>query len=142
VASSKVILGVRTDTAEALVILSSQPEFASEPIAQTLDRINWTAGRQLSATLLTKIDDLLSRNQKTWANLSGIVVYQGPGSFTGLRISLAVANTAAFSLNIPIVGATGVYWLEEGIQKLAGEHFTDIVMPVYGAEPNITQPKK
>jgi tRNA threonylcarbamoyladenosine biosynthesis protein TsaB len=36
--------------------------------------------------------------------ISGIVVTQGPGSFTGLRIGIATAQSLGFALGIPVVG--------------------------------------
>lgn len=121
-----------------MVVLST----LEETLLRAVDRIEWTAGRQLSSSLLDKIEELLDRNHKTWKDLSGIVTYEGPGSFTGLRIGITVANTAAYILNIPIVGATGDEWMKQGVSKLNSDHFDDIVMPHYGSEPNITSPKK
>ncbi len=148
------LLGIRTDSAEASVILfsSCHPEekaerFRSGPLdcgsseIQIIDRTDWAAGRQLSATLLATVEELFKQNNLDWSDLSGIVVYEGPGSFTGLRIGITVANTAAFTLNIPIVGATGDDWLEQGSRELKSDYFEAIVMPAYGAEANIGQPK-
>lgn len=39
-----------------------------------------------------------------WNNLEGIEVETGPGSFTGLRVGVAVANALGFALNIPVNG--------------------------------------
>jgi len=38
------------------------------------------------------------------AAISGIVVTQGPGSFTGLRIGIATAQSLGFALGVPVVG--------------------------------------
>lgn len=151
---SKVILGIRTETAEASVVLAklchpeeegqhqvAAPNIQDLLIVKIIDHTTWTAGRQLSATLLSTIDNLLKRNHARWSDLSGIVVYKGPGSFTGLRIGLTVANTAAFTLNLPIIGTTGEDWLQTGANQIKASHFTTIIMPHYGAEPNITYPK-
>jgi tRNA threonylcarbamoyl adenosine modification protein YeaZ len=40
------------------------------------------------------------------ADLTGVVVGTGPGSFTGLRIGLATAKTIAYAMAIPIVGVS------------------------------------
>ena len=39
-----------------------------------------------------------------WKNIEGIEVETGPGSFTGLRVGVAVANALGFSLGIPVNG--------------------------------------
>ena len=38
------------------------------------------------------------------ADIDAIAVYQGPGSYTGLRVGISVANAMAWALNIPVVG--------------------------------------
>ena len=98
----------------------------------------WQADRTLARDLLARIEKLSGK----WGSLSGIVVFEGPGSFTGLRIGITVANALADGLHIPIVGARGENWLEEGLTRvLAGEN-THIVLPHYGADPHITLPRK
>ncbi len=52
--------------------------------------------------LCPMIDSLLKENNLTVKNINEIVVINGPGSFTGLRIGLSVAKVMAYSLNIPI----------------------------------------
>ncbi|PIZ74419.1 tRNA (adenosine(37)-N6)-threonylcarbamoyltransferase complex dimerization subunit type 1 TsaB [Candidatus Peregrinibacteria bacterium CG_4_10_14_0_2_um_filter_43_11] len=42
--------------------------------------------------------------------LTGILVISGPGSFTSLRVGIAVANTFAHQLKIPIVGLRTDEW--------------------------------
>ena len=50
--------------------------------------------------------------------ISGLIVYQGPGSFTGLRIGITVANALSYSLGVKIVGTSGQNWRLDGLRAL------------------------
>ena len=103
---------------------------------------NWQADRTLAKNLLAFLRDKLDENNKTWLDISAIGVFQGPGSFTGLRIGLTVMNTIADAQNIPIVGARGEDWQKEAIDKISSGINEKIVMPFYGGEAHITSPKR
>ena len=102
----------------------------------------WEANRELAKGLLSYIQTQLESHQKTWTDLTGLGVFKGPGSFTGLRIGITVLNTIADSENIPIVGETGDDWREKAIKRLTNNESDRIVLPEYGGEANITQPRK
>ena len=123
-------LAIRSDQAEGQVYLLST---TGEIIASQI----WPAGRTLARDLPGVIDKLLDSD---FNQLSGLIVFSGPGSFTGLRIGAAVSNAIAESLNIPIVGSQSEDWLEQGLKKLLAGENQHIVMPNYGADPNITTP--
>lgn len=55
-----------------------------------------------SSYLVPTIDDAFKSNNIDFKELDEIIVGNGPGSFTGTRISIAVAKTYAFSFNIPV----------------------------------------
>lgn len=103
---------------------------------------NWEAGRGLAKGLLKFLEDEISFQDKSWSDVTGLVVYQGPGSFTGLRIGITVFNTLAYSNNWPIVGVTGDDWRQQGVKKLETGEDDKIVLPEYGGEANITTPRK
>ena len=103
---------------------------------------SWEAGRSLAADLLTKINSLLVEADASWTDISGIGAFRGPGSFTGLRIGLTVVNTIADSQSIPIVGVSGDDWRETAIENLKAGQNDKLVMPEYGGQANITQPRK
>jgi tRNA threonylcarbamoyladenosine biosynthesis protein TsaB len=52
--------------------------------------------------LLAAVDELV----RDPAELEGIVVGRGPGSFTSIRIGLAVARSLSLSLGVPVAGAS------------------------------------
>lgn len=102
----------------------------------------WQADRQLAKGLLGYLQGQLSKHDKTLMDVSAIGVFQGPGSFTGLRIGLAVLNTVAASQEIPIVGATGDDWQAKALDKINNRQNDQLVLPVYGNPAHITKPRK
>lgn len=102
----------------------------------------WLAERRLSKELLEQVETFLSENNSSFKNLDGLVVFRGPGSYTGLRIGMSVMNALAYGLAIPIVGETGGTWLNRGQKRLTEGNNDNIVIPEYGGLPNITQAKK
>lgn len=102
----------------------------------------WEAGRTLAKGLLEFLQTKLQAHTATWHDVTGLGVFEGPGSFTGLRIGLAVMNTLADSLQVPIVGARGDVWQDEAIRRLKEGENQQIVLPFYGGEANITTPRK
>lgn len=57
-----------------------------------------------SQVLLPLIDKILKQEKMDFKDLDGIEVEIGPGSFTGLRVGVSVANALCFALNIPVNG--------------------------------------
>lgn len=102
----------------------------------------WEAGRELAKGLLGFIEREIFSQHKAWKDGAGLVVYQGPGSFTGLRIGITVFNTLAYSNSWPIVGVTGDDWQAKGLKRLESGENDEIVLPEYGGEANITKPRK
>jgi tRNA threonylcarbamoyladenosine biosynthesis protein TsaB len=102
----------------------------------------WQAYKELSETIHRKIKDILSSNNYDFNDIQGVIVFQGPGSFTGLRIGISVANALAYSLNVPIVAAGKEDWIISGVKRLSLGGNDELVTPEYGALPHITTPKK
>ena len=61
-----------------------------------------------SITLMPAIDFLMASLDLTPKDLDRIVVAEGPGSYTGLRIAVATAKTLAHTLNIELVGMSSL----------------------------------
>lgn len=127
-------LTIRTDKPEAEIGLFDGDK--------QLAYLTWQAHRELAETLHAKIEELLASCDKTGQDLKGIVVFKGPGSFTGLRIGITVANALAYSQNIPVVANEDPEWLQNGIRRLMAGEADELALPEYGALPHITAQKK
>lgn len=104
---------------------------------------SWEAGRTLARELLRRIDGVLTSRGKSLDDLTGIGIVKGPGSFTGLRIGITVANTLAEAKGIAIVGVTdNALWRDAAYQRLRAGENDRIVMPEYGSAAHITTPRK
>lgn len=129
-----IILTLRTDKPESEIGL-----FDNE---KQLDYISWEAHRQLAETIHLKIKELLDNQKLDLDDIGAIVVYEGPGSFTGLRIGISVANALSYSLNVPIVGGRDEDWLTQGLKLIASSDNKTPIIPFYGSDAHITTPKK
>ena len=97
---------------------------------------------------LSSMVEFLDRQAVSLDSLKGIVVVSGPGSFTATRLMVTIANTLAFTKQLPIVGVEnsarqsgdelirdfGLIWIK---QKADG-----FVMPIYDRPPHITIKKQ
>lgn len=57
---------------------------------------------------LPMIDELLRKHKLGLKDLSEIKVNPGPGSFTGLRVGISIANALGYQLKIPVNGIMGI----------------------------------
>ena len=131
------ILALKTsDNPTEIYLLNDAGEIVNKKI--------WNAERNLARDLLGEIEKLFAGSDPVadWADLTGAIVFRGPGSFTGLRIGITTANAIAYGQKIPIVGTADNDWLASGRGKLADGQNDKIVLPEYGAPPRITAPKK
>ena len=65
-------------------------------------------GQELSCVALPKIASMFEDNDMKPADIDKIIVVNGPGSFTGIRVGLTIAKVYAWSLNIPITTITSL----------------------------------
>lgn len=129
-----IILTIRTDKPLAEISLWRDAVCTAE--------IQWEAYRELADTIHTQIATMLTKGELEWQSIQAIAVFKGPGSFTGLRIGISVANALALGLDIPIVGQAGPNWQQHASARLLAGENDHVVLPEYGAEANITLPKK
>lgn len=72
-----------------------------------------------SQAVLPLIDALLKKNSLTIYDIKGVEVLTGPGSFTGLRVGIAIANALSYTLKI----------------RVNGKKLGEFIIPTYEAQP-------
>lgn len=72
--------------------------------SSVLGEMIWQSDNYHTVELAPAIQQLLARCEKRAADLQALAVATGPGSYTGLRIGLAVAKGMALGLKIPLIG--------------------------------------
>ena len=70
---------------------------------QLLSEIKKEYSKDLSSVALKNISDMLDSIHLKIKDIDKIMVVNGPGSFTGIRIGVTLAKTLAYALNIDIV---------------------------------------
>lgn len=129
-----IILALRTDKPEAELYLYDD--------IKKLAELKWPAHLKLAETLNSQIDKILNKSSISYGDLGAVSIYKGPGSFTGLRIGISLANAIAYAQNIPIVARGGGDWLSESIKALGAGQNDKVAIPEYGAPARTTHPKK
>ncbi|MBQ7304234.1 MAG: tRNA (adenosine(37)-N6)-threonylcarbamoyltransferase complex dimerization subunit type 1 TsaB [Alphaproteobacteria bacterium] len=89
-----------------------------------LDRFEQEMDFGQAETLMVEIDNILKRNNLAFGDLSLIVVCTGPGSFTGVRSSVAAAR--AFKLACPDVCVMGVNAFETYVSELSENNLSEV----------------
>ena len=82
-----------------------------------------TARRYRAGDLLDAVNELVDDP----AEIEQIVVGRGPGSFTSIRIGLAIARSLALALDVPVAGASTLDAYDDGVPVIdarRGEVFT------------------
>jgi len=102
------LLAVDSSTQFIGLALSDGAEVISEHI--------WRTHNHHSVELSPAIEQVMRQSNVDMSQLTSLAIALGPGSFTSLRIGLAVVKGIAFSLHLPLVGVPTLDVLAAGIQ--------------------------
>ena len=66
----------------------------------------WESGNRHTVTLVPRIDQMLTASEITPDDLTAVAICIGPGSYTGVRIGVAVAKGLASAQKLPLIGVS------------------------------------
>lgn len=75
---------------------------------EILDKKIKESDKNHSIYVMPMIDEILKDNEITPSYLNEIIVVNGPGSFTGVRLGVTIAKTLAYTLDVPIKTITSL----------------------------------
>lgn len=114
------VLAFDTSNQALTVALTENGRLVSELIT--------TNNKNHSTTLMPAIAQLMAEAQWQPADLDRIVVAQGPGSYTGLRIGVTTAKTLASTLHKELVGVSSLAAIAANAQGYDG-----LLIPIFDA---------
>ena len=115
------ILGVDTSTTSASVALIEDDQLIAEAGDGREPSIGLISARgNHSETVLPLIQAVLDKSDCRLADLNAIAIAIGPGSFTGLRIGLALVKGLAYDGNLPVIGVPSLEAQAARVRAFAG----------------------
>lgn len=84
-----------------------------ESKGELLGFISYESWQAQSEHMIPEIDNLLKKYSLTRKDISGVVTSIGPGSYTGVRISLTIAKVIALCLDVPIYPVSSLRVLKD-----------------------------
>lgn len=76
---------------------------------QVIDFVQMDAWQRQSEITLLEVNLLLTRNDWKLSQIEKVVIANGPGSYTGLRIALTIGKTLSYALNIPLIAISSLH---------------------------------
>jgi tRNA threonylcarbamoyladenosine biosynthesis protein TsaB len=88
--------------------------------AAVIAELGWSGGNTHTVELAPALSGMLKRAAVQLAELQGIAVAIGPGSYTGLRVGLGLAKGLALANQTPLVGVPTLDIVAAAFGELAG----------------------
>ncbi|MEK9712183.1 MAG: tRNA (adenosine(37)-N6)-threonylcarbamoyltransferase complex dimerization subunit type 1 TsaB [Thalassolituus sp.] len=114
--------------------------------------LNWSTEdqpRRHAQRLLPMVDELLADSGISKNSLDGVAFGRGPGSFTGIRIAVAVAHGLSLGLDIPVCGISALEAIalaasresdEQQFLTLMDAHMGEVFWGAFQREGNLVHP--
>ena len=117
-----IILHIETATDVCSVALSKGPEI--------IGLKEEAGGNNHAKNLLPFVDEVLKQGGCKIAELNGVAVSIGPGSYTGLRIGVSTAKGIAYTAGIPVMAVSTLESIAQGAKAFWSETSTEFVQIV------------
>lgn len=95
---------------------------------RTLGEVTTNIKKNHSIRLMPAIEQLMKEVGVSPKELEKVIVANGPGSYTGVRIGVTTAKTLAWSLGIPVIGVSSL-----AVMAQAGRYFEGVISPIMDA---------
>jgi len=92
-----------------------------------LNYIEESTKNNQSEILMSRIESLLKKSQIKTKDLTRIVVTNGPGSYTGIRVGVAAAKSLSYAIGIPVYAVSSLEVLAKSIEP------NEIIIPMIDA---------
>ena len=92
------------------------------------EELTWKSENNEAEKLMPAIEEMLNQNSLSYENIDQIYCVKGPGSFTGLRIGVTVANTISYLTNAKLCSISTFEYLH---------HKTDLPVIVYAGKGGV-----
>ncbi|MDF3827494.1 MULTISPECIES: tRNA (adenosine(37)-N6)-threonylcarbamoyltransferase complex dimerization subunit type 1 TsaB [unclassified Pseudocitrobacter] len=76
--------------------------------------------REHTQRILPVVQDILSQSGATLAELDALAFGRGPGSFTGVRIGIGIAQGLALGAELPMIGVSTLATMAQGAFRKSG----------------------
>ncbi|MCW2254837.1 tRNA threonylcarbamoyladenosine biosynthesis protein TsaB [Providencia alcalifaciens] len=77
--------------------------------------------REHTQKVLPMVEEVLLQAGITLQQLDALAFGRGPGSFTGVRIGVGIAQGLALGANLPMIGISSLMTLAEGAYRISGQ---------------------
>lgn len=82
-----------------------------------ITKLEQVSSQNHSKLVMPSIDNILKDSEIDTSYLNEIIIVNGPGSFTGVRIGVVIAKTLSYTLNIPIKTITSLECISVSFNK-------------------------
>jgi len=102
-------LSINTATSETSIALLKEGLLLSEK--------SWLSHNDEAEKLMPEIDSMFVSEGAGFSDLKKVVVISGPGSFTGLRVGITVANTISYLTGCELYGVETLPYLWTAVEQ-------------------------